>query len=68
MVSGFRKDFAERHTECSIGSCTIDHVFFEDVCEDAISIKQKSGTSRINYGGVGVFFLGLELRIDQCTG
>ncbi|KAK7062745.1 hypothetical protein VNI00_000233 [Paramarasmius palmivorus] len=36
------------------GSCTIDHVFFEDVCEDAITIKQKSGTSRINYGGAKV--------------
>ncbi|RDB26173.1 Pectate lyase E [Hypsizygus marmoreus] len=34
-----------------LGSCTLDHVFFEDVCEDAITIKQKSGTSRINYGG-----------------
>ncbi|KAJ8692720.1 hypothetical protein PTI98_010007 [Pleurotus ostreatus] len=34
-----------------LGSCTIDHVFFEDVCEDAITIKQSSGTSHINYGG-----------------
>lgn len=34
-----------------LGSCTLDHVFFEDVCEDAITIKQKSGISRINYGG-----------------
>ncbi|KAF9020963.1 pectin lyase-like protein [Hymenopellis radicata] len=34
-----------------LGSCTLDHVFFEDVCEDAITIKQTSGTSRINYGG-----------------
>ncbi|KAL0577265.1 hypothetical protein V5O48_004722 [Marasmius crinis-equi] len=34
-----------------LGSCTLDHVYFEDVCEDAITIKQKSGTSRINYGG-----------------
>ncbi|KAL0954765.1 hypothetical protein HGRIS_003716 [Hohenbuehelia grisea] len=34
-----------------LGSCTLDHVFFEDVCEDAITIKQKSGTSHINYGG-----------------
>jgi len=33
------------------GSCTIDHVFWENVCEDAVTIKQKSGTSRINYGG-----------------
>ncbi|TFK40048.1 pectate lyase C [Crucibulum laeve] len=35
----------------SEGSCTLDHVFFEDVCEDAITIKQTSGTSHINYGG-----------------
>ncbi|KAG5731810.1 Pectate lyase H [Termitomyces sp. T112] len=34
-----------------LGSCTLDHVYFEDVCEDAITLKQKSGTSRINYGG-----------------
>lgn len=34
-----------------LGSCTIDHVYFEDVCEDAITILQTSGTSRINYGG-----------------
>jgi pectate lyase len=34
-----------------LGACTLDHVYFEDVCEDAITIKQKSGTSRINYGG-----------------
>ncbi|KAI3614317.1 polysaccharide lyase family 3 protein [Moniliophthora roreri] len=34
-----------------LGSCTLDHVFFEDVCEDAITIKQKGGTSHINYGG-----------------
>ncbi|KAF5335226.1 hypothetical protein D9758_014769 [Tetrapyrgos nigripes] len=34
-----------------LGSCTLDHVYFEDVCEDAITIKQTSGTSRINYGG-----------------
>ncbi|KAH8928424.1 polysaccharide lyase family 3 protein [Atractiella rhizophila] len=34
-----------------LGDCTLDHVYFEDVCEDAITIKG-SGTSRINYGGV----------------
>ncbi|KAF9446763.1 polysaccharide lyase family 3 protein [Macrolepiota fuliginosa MF-IS2] len=34
-----------------LGSCTLDHVYFEDVCEDAITIKQTSGTSHINYGG-----------------
>ncbi|KAF9011332.1 pectate lyase C [Cyathus striatus] len=35
-----------------LGSCTLDHVYFEDVCEDAITLKQSSGTSTINYGGV----------------
>ncbi|KAJ2914499.1 hypothetical protein MD484_g5900, partial [Candolleomyces efflorescens] len=34
-----------------LGQCTINYVYFEDVCEDAITIKQSSGTSRINYGG-----------------
>ncbi|TFK75156.1 pectate lyase C [Pluteus cervinus] len=34
-----------------LGTCTIDHVYWEDVCEDAITLKQKSGTSRISYGG-----------------
>ncbi|KAJ7276687.1 pectate lyase C [Mycena rebaudengoi] len=36
-----------------LGSCTLDHVYFEDVCEDAITIKQTSASavSRINYGG-----------------
>ncbi|RXW19690.1 hypothetical protein EST38_g6161 [Candolleomyces aberdarensis] len=33
------------------GQCTINHVYFEDVCEDAITIKQSSGVSYINYGG-----------------
>ncbi|KAJ7187114.1 pectate lyase C [Mycena filopes] len=37
-----------------LGSCTLDHVYFEDVCEDAITIKQTSASavSRINFGGV----------------
>ncbi|KAF8150597.1 pectate lyase C [Crassisporium funariophilum] len=34
-----------------LGSCTLDHVYFEDVCEDAITLKQTSGTTHINYGG-----------------
>ncbi|KAJ7666585.1 pectin lyase fold/virulence factor [Mycena polygramma] len=36
-----------------LGSCTLDHVYFEDVCEDAITIKQTSASavSHINYGG-----------------
>lgn len=34
-----------------LGSCTLTNVWFEDVCEDAITIKQSSGTSTINGGG-----------------
>jgi hypothetical protein len=34
-----------------LGPCTIQNVWFEDVCEDAITIKQKSGTSTIVGGG-----------------
>ncbi|KAG9123942.1 hypothetical protein FRC07_013425 [Ceratobasidium sp. 392] len=34
-----------------LGPCTIQNVWFEDVCEDAITIKQKSGTSTIIGGG-----------------
>ncbi|KAH6913310.1 pectate lyase C [Coprinopsis sp. MPI-PUGE-AT-0042] len=34
-----------------LGACTLENVWFEDVCEDAISIKQKSGTSYIIGGG-----------------
>ncbi|CUA74341.1 hypothetical protein RSOLAG22IIIB_05503 [Rhizoctonia solani] len=33
------------------GSCNIYNVWFEDVCEDAITIKQTSGTSNISGGG-----------------
>ncbi|KAG8684536.1 hypothetical protein FRC09_015328 [Ceratobasidium sp. 395] len=34
-----------------LGPCNIYNVWFEDVCEDAISIKQSSGTSNIKGGG-----------------
>ncbi|KAK1219355.1 hypothetical protein PQX77_017930 [Marasmius sp. AFHP31] len=34
-----------------LGSCTLNNVWFEDVCEDAITIKQTSGTSNIIGGG-----------------
>ncbi|CAE6529013.1 unnamed protein product [Rhizoctonia solani] len=34
-----------------LGSCTLNNVWFEDVCEDAITIKQSSGTSTITGGG-----------------
>ncbi|KAG8684566.1 hypothetical protein FRC11_011913, partial [Ceratobasidium sp. 423] len=33
------------------GPCTIRDVWFEDVCEDAITIRQSSGTSTITGGG-----------------
>ncbi|QRV97728.1 pectate lyase [Ceratobasidium sp. AG-Ba] len=34
-----------------LGPCDLINVWFEDVCEDAITIKQKSGTSNIIGGG-----------------
>ncbi|KAH6647388.1 pectate lyase [Truncatella angustata] len=33
------------------GTCTINNVWWQDVCEDAITFKQSSGTSNINGGG-----------------
>ncbi|KAM5352213.1 hypothetical protein ACJ41O_004936 [Fusarium nematophilum] len=33
------------------GTCTLENVWFEDVCEDAITLKQASGTSYIRGGG-----------------
>ncbi|GKU01652.1 pectate lyase [Fusarium langsethiae] len=33
------------------GTCTLENVWFGDVCEDAITLKQKSGTSIIRGGG-----------------
>ncbi|KAI5846620.1 pectate lyase [Morchella snyderi] len=34
-----------------LGSCTIQNVWWEDVCEDALTIKQSSGTSYVTGGG-----------------
>ncbi|KAF2200235.1 pectate lyase [Delitschia confertaspora ATCC 74209] len=34
-----------------MGSCTIENVWWENVCEDALTIKQKSGTSYVIGGG-----------------
>lgn len=34
-----------------LGPCTIQNVWWEDVCEDALSIKQTSGTSYVIGGG-----------------
>ncbi|KAH6880686.1 pectate lyase-domain-containing protein [Thelonectria olida] len=33
------------------GTCTLNNVWWSDVCEDAITLKQSSGTSYINGGG-----------------
>ncbi|KAF4977320.1 hypothetical protein FZEAL_6143 [Fusarium zealandicum] len=33
------------------GTCTLNNVWWADVCEDAVTLKQKSGTSYINGGG-----------------
>ncbi|KAI9154701.1 pectate lyase [Paramyrothecium foliicola] len=33
------------------GTCTLNNVWFADVCEDAVTLKQTSGTSYINGGG-----------------
>lgn len=33
------------------GSCTLNNVWWTDVCEDAATFKQKSGTSYVNGGG-----------------
>ncbi|SPO06312.1 probable pectate lyase [Cephalotrichum gorgonifer] len=33
------------------GTCTLNNVWWADVCEDAATFKQKSGTSYINGGG-----------------
>ncbi|GKT47846.1 putative pectate lyase E [Colletotrichum spaethianum] len=34
-----------------LGSCTINNVWFQKVCEDAITFRQESGTSYVNGGG-----------------
>jgi hypothetical protein len=34
-----------------LGSCTLNNVWWTDVCEDAATFKQKSGTSYVNGGG-----------------
>ena len=33
------------------GTCTLNNVWWEDVCEDAATFEQESGTSYINGGG-----------------
>ncbi|KAF2654953.1 polysaccharide lyase family 3 protein [Lophiostoma macrostomum CBS 122681] len=34
-----------------LGTCTLNNVWWTDVCEDAATFKQKSGTSYVNGGG-----------------
>lgn len=34
-----------------LGTCTLNNVWWVDVCEDAATFKQKSGTSYVNGGG-----------------
>ncbi|KAH7350499.1 pectate lyase-domain-containing protein [Pyrenochaeta sp. MPI-SDFR-AT-0127] len=34
-----------------LGTCTLNNVWWSDVCEDAATFKQKSGTSYVNGGG-----------------
>lgn len=33
------------------GTCTLNNVWWKDVCEDALTLKQASGTSYVNGGG-----------------
>ncbi|EXJ80119.1 pectate lyase [Capronia coronata CBS 617.96] len=47
-----------------LGSCTIENVWWENVCEDALTIKQKSGTSYIIGGGAQ----GAEDKVIQHNG
>ncbi|PGH00075.1 hypothetical protein AJ80_09236 [Polytolypa hystricis UAMH7299] len=47
-----------------LGSCTIENVWWEAVCEDALTIKQTSGTSRIIGGGAQ----GAEDKVIQHNG
>lgn len=47
-----------------LGSCTLTNVWFEAVCEDAITIKQDSGTSTISGGGAK----GAEDKVVQHNG
>ncbi|KAF2754901.1 pectate lyase [Pseudovirgaria hyperparasitica] len=34
-----------------LGACTLNNIWWTDVCEDAATFKQKSGTSYVNGGG-----------------
>jgi hypothetical protein len=34
-----------------LGTCTLNNIWWVDVCEDAATFKQKSGTSYVNGGG-----------------
>ncbi|KAL1748550.1 polysaccharide lyase family 3 protein [Schizophyllum fasciatum] len=47
-----------------LGSCTLTNVWFEAVCEDAITVKQSGGTSTITGGGAK----GAEDKVVQHNG
>ncbi|KAF8869521.1 pectate lyase [Mucidula mucida] len=47
-----------------LGSCTLTNIWFEDVCEDAITFKQKSGTSTLTGGGA----IGADDKVLQHNG
>ena len=47
-----------------LGPCTIENVWWEEVCEDALTIKQSSGTSTIIGGGAK----GAEDKVIQHNG
>ncbi|KAH8831703.1 polysaccharide lyase family 3 protein [Flagelloscypha sp. PMI_526] len=47
-----------------LGSCTLTNVWFEDVCEDAITVKQTGGTTKIIGGGAK----GAEDKVVQHNG
>ncbi|KAF9025700.1 pectin lyase-like protein [Hymenopellis radicata] len=47
-----------------LGSCALTNIWFEDVCEDAITFKQKSGTSTLTGGGA----IGADDKVLQHNG
>lgn len=47
-----------------LGTCTLNNIWWVDVCEDAATFKQKSGTSYVNGGGAK----GAEDKVLQHNG
>lgn len=51
-----------------VGSCTLNNVYFEDVCEDAVTFRQIGGVSTINGGGVSMHrFQAEQLKLTTLT-